>query len=467
VTRSTWPAPHAGGPVRGTVRVPGSKSMTNRALVLAALATTPSRLLDPLVSRDTTLMADGLRALGVTVSNPGPAAQVAPTGPRAPMLRTGGRAPSSPAGRPDPVALVVEPADLAGPAEIDCGLAGTVMRFLPPVAALATGRVGFDGDPAARLRPMSAVLDALRVLGVGLDGGADGHLPFTVDGEGRVRGGEVTLDASASSQFVSGLLLAGFRFDDGVTVRHRGGVLPSVPYVDMSVAMLRDAGVSVRTESPDLWVVEPGSVPGRTVPIEPDLSGAAPFLAAAVVTGGRVTIGGWPRHTHQPGDQLRELFVEMGAVSSLTPDGLVVAGSGSVHGLDRELRDVGELVPVLAAVAAVADGPSHFRGIGHLRGHETDRIAALTTELGSLGARVEAGSDELRIHPAPMHGGVFRTYADHRMAHAAAVLGLVVPGIELDDVTTTEKTMPGFADMWAALVDDSERMTTGSSHGSG
>jgi 3-phosphoshikimate 1-carboxyvinyltransferase len=413
--------------------------MTNRALVLAALAQTPSRIFGALASRDTELMQDGLRALGVGIESDDDATAVAPHT-------------SVASGR---TALLVRPGEFSGPASVDCGLAGTVMRFLPPVAALARGPVHFDGDPEARRRPMTTVLEALRTLGVDIDSAADGGgggLPLTVHGTGNVRGGEVTIDASASSQFVSALLLTGFRFDDGVTVRHRGGTLPSTPYVDMTVAMLRESGVTVHTNSPDTWRVEPTRVPGRTLVVEPDLSSAAPFLAAALVTGGQVTVSGWPATTTQPGDQLRELFTAMGGHVRVDADGLTLSGTDHVVGIDRDLHDVGELVPVIAAVAALADSPSHLSGIGHLRGHETDRLAAITTELRALGAGVEEGPDFLTITPAPLHGGVFATYADHRMAQAGAVLGVAVPGLLIEDIATTAKTLPDFPVLWDALV---------------
>jgi len=434
VNAPAWAAPQAHEPVRGTVEVPGSKSMTNRALVLAALADGPSRLVGALVSRDTALMEAGLRSLGVSVELDTSSGELSPT-------------------------VDVRPGAFRGPATVDCGLAGTVMRFLPPVAGLADGSVHFDGDPRARQRPMAAVLSALRTLGVGIDDAGTGGLPFTVRGAGRIRGGPVEIDGSASSQFISALLLAGFRFDEGVTVKHRGAQLPSVPYVDMTVAMLRESGVAVHAgqlDELDTWRVEPGRIIGREVRIEPDLSNAAPFLAAALVTQGTVIVRGWPSRTVQPGDQLRDLFAEMGGRVDLGPAGLTLTGTGTITGLDRDLRDVGELVPVISAVAALADTPSHLRGIGHLRGHETDRLAAIATELRALGAIVDEGPDDLIITPARMRGGIFETYADHRMAQAGAVLGLAVPGLLVADIATTAKTLPNFASMWEDLVNPAE-----------
>ncbi|GAB2911729.1 3-phosphoshikimate 1-carboxyvinyltransferase [Rhodococcus aerolatus] len=412
-----WAAPPAPGPVRATVTVPGSKSVTNRALVLAALADGPSTLRGALRSRDTELMAAALRSLGAEVDLAGP----------------------------------VVPGPLRGGVDVDCGLAGTVMRFLPPLAALADGEVRLDGDAHARTRPMGTVLGALRSLGVEVAGDA---LPFTVRGRGAVRGGEVVLDASASSQFVSGLLLSGARYDHGLVVRHDGPPVPSQPHLDMTVAMLRQAGVAVDDAEPDVWRVTPGPVAGRDWEVEPDLSNATPFLAAAAVTGGSVTVPGWPPATTQPGDAIRGVLEQMGAEVVLTDDALTVTGPDALHGVDLDLRDVGELTPTIAALCAVADGPSTLRGIAHLRGHETDRLAALVTELTALGCGAEELADGIAVRPAPMRAPdrPWHAYADHRMATAGAVLGLVVPGLVVDDVDTTAKTLPGFAAMWAAVL---------------
>jgi 3-phosphoshikimate 1-carboxyvinyltransferase len=398
--------------------------MTNRALVLGALSAGSSTLRAPLRARDSELMAAGLRAMGTHVSTA------------------------------DDNLWTLRSRALTGPALVDVGLAGTVMRFLPPVAALADGTVTFDGDPGARKRPMAPLLGALAGLGVDLVA-TDGKLPLEIRGAGRVRGGEVTIDASASSQLVSGLLLAAPGFEHGVVVRHVGPPVPSAPHLSMTVQMLRAAGAGVDDSNPDVWVVEPGKLSGRAWNIEPDLSGAAPFLAAALVTGGTVMITGWPRTTTQPGDQLRELLREMGGAPTLTPEGLVMRGTGVVHGLTADLSDVSELTPVIAGLAAVADSPSHLYGIAHIRGHETDRIAALAKELTKLGADVTEELDGLHIRPRPLHAGVFETYEDHRLAHAAAVIGLAVPGVELNDVACTAKTLPEFPTLWSAMVSGS------------
>ena len=414
-----WSAPTADGPVDATVPVPGSKSITNRALVLAALADRASTLHAPLRSRDTTLMVDALRSLGVDVAD----------GPDGSWL--------------------VTPHEMRGPAQVDCGLAGTVMRFLPPAAALAVGDITFDGDPHARVRPMTTILDALRALGADVAGDA---LPFTLHGKGGVPGGEVTIDASASSQFVSGLLLSGARYESGVTIRHDGKPVPSVPHIEMTVAMLRQAGVVVDDASPNEWRVEPGAIEGRDWHVEPDLSNATAFLAAAAVTGGRVTIPGWPAKTTQPGGAAQDLFQRMGCEVALSDAGLVLRGPDRLTGIDVDLRDESELTPTIAALAALADGRTRIRGVAHIRGHETDRLAALVTEVNRLGGDAEETEDGLVITPRPLHGGVWRAYADHRMATAGAIIGLVVGGVSVDDIGCTTKTLPDFPGMWAAML---------------
>jgi 3-phosphoshikimate 1-carboxyvinyltransferase len=335
-------------------------------------------------------------------------------------------------------------------AHVDCGLAGTVMRFVPPVAGLSTGRVTFDGDPHMRKRPVGEVLTALRELGVAVSPGDS--LPFAINGTGAVRGGRVVIDASGSSQFVSALLLAGARFERGVEVQHEGKPVPSLPHIEMTVDLLRRHGVDVGDADANRWVVAPGPVSARDHTIEPDLSNAAPFLALAAVTGGTVTVRDWPRRTTQAGDALREILSLMGCKVDLTEAGLTVTGTGALHGVDLDLHDVGELTPAVAALCALAESPSHLSGVAHIRAHETDRLAALAAELGGLGADVTEHDDGLTLRPAPLHGGVFHTYADHRMAHAAVIVGAHVDGVLVENIDTTAKTFPGFADYWAGLL---------------
>ncbi len=414
-----WTTPHRRAAVDAVISVPGSKSITARALILAALADGPSRLVRPLRARDTDLMAAGLRALGVLIEDDGPD-------------------------------LVVTPRPLRGPAEVDAGLAGTVLRFLPPVAALADGPVRLDGDPRLHDRPNAGLLGALRDLGVEIDDGGRGKAPFTVHGTGRVRGGAVVVDASESSQIVSGLLLAAARFDEGVDLSLTGGV-PSMPHVDMTVTTLRAHGVAV-TPTERGWRVSPGPIAARDVVVEPDLSNAAPFLAAALVPGGRVTVGDWPEATTQPGAHLDRLLTAMGAEVDRTADGLRVTGTGTIRPLVADLGEVSELAPVLAALAALADGTSRFTGIAHMRGHETDRLQALDEVLTAVGARVEQLPDGLVIEPGERRAALLDSYADHRMVMAAAVLGLAIDGVRVADPGAVGKTLPDFVDRWGGLL---------------
>ena len=427
ISLTDWLSPSTTGPITATVALPGSKSLTNRYLVLAALATGTSRLRRPLRSRDTLLMAAALHSLGASVTDIS-------------------------GGEPGCDDWLIAPASLTGSTSVDCGLAGTVMRFLPPVAALADGPVAFDGDARARNRPMAPLIDALRALGARISDDGRGTLPFTVEGSGRMPGGSVTLDASASSQFISALLMAGPRFEQGVTIRHDGKPIPSEPHIEMTVEVLRDCGAIVDDSQANIWRVEPSEIYPLDVEVEPDLSNAAAFLAAAVVAGGSVRVPGWPQHTTQAGDAIRNIFDAMGADVLLERSGLTVTGDRQIRGLDVDLHDAGELTPVIVAVAALADSPSRIRGIAHLRGHETDRLAALFTEVNALGGSVDMAEDGLRITPKPLQGGLFHTYGDHRMAMAGAVLGLRVPGLVVENVETTDKTLPEFAARWTRMV---------------
>lgn len=408
------------GPLRATIVVPGSKSATARGYVLAALADAPSVLTGVLDARDTRLMRAALASLGVGFTDLG-----------------GDR-------------VRVEPPARFRAADVEVGLAGTIMRFLPPVAALAYGPSRFDGDPEARLRPVAPLLDGLAQAGVRI--GHPQALPFTVHGTGAVPGGRVTIDASGSSQFVSGLLLAGARFDAGLDLSHAGGTLPSRPHIGLTVAMLRDRGVRISTdEGEDRWRVAPGPIAARDEAIEPDLINAATFLAAPLLAGGEVTTP-WPRHTVQAADTILAVLAALGGDVRRSPDSVTVSGDGVVRGADLDLSLASELTCIAAALLAVADAPGRIRGVAHVRGHETDRLAALETEINALGGRVEQTDDGLRITPVPLRGGVFHTYADHRMAHAGALLGLAVGGVRLDDVSCTTKTLPDFPGLWATLV---------------
>ncbi|WP_445161659.1 3-phosphoshikimate 1-carboxyvinyltransferase [Mycobacterium sp. Dal123C01] len=429
MTTEPWTAPLAPTPVHATVTIPGSKSQTNRALILAGLSSAqgqgPSTLRGALRSRDTDLMIGALRALGLQVDGTGP------------ELEVSGR---------------IEPA--AG-ARVDCGLAGTVLRFVPPLAALADAGVEFDGDEQARVRPIAPLLDALRGLGVRIDGTG---LPFRVLGSGSVPGGTVSIDASASSQFVSGLLLSGASFADGLTVQHTGSAVPSAPHIAMTTVMLRQAGVDIDDSEANRWQVRSGAVAARHWDVEPDLTNAVPFLAAAVVTGGTVRITDWPANSVQPADDILGVLGKLNAVVSHTDSVLEIRGSAGYDGFDVDLRAVGELTPSVAALAALATpgSVSRLSGVAHLRGHETDRLAALSAEINRLGGNCQETADGLVITSTPLHSGIWRAYADHRMAMAGAIVGLRVADVQIDDIGATSKTLPEFPQLWARMLADLE-----------
>ena len=491
-----WPAPQARGPLDAVVELPGSKSLTARALLLAAVASGPSELVGVLRSRDTDLMVAALTTLGARVE---------------PLDQAGTHLRVTPAPRPFAV---------GSGARVDCGLAGTVMRFVPPLAVLADAPVTFDGDAAARRRPLGPLLEALEHLGASIDylGEAD-HLPVRVTprpaphrengtcsprerylfAARTVRTGSegprapgaasaagtvapavrsaptavrtiagparVHVDASDSSQMLSALLLVGSLLPDGLEVTPTGPV-PSLPHVAMTVACLRDRGVVVDEPDPAqvpgqrTWRVHPGAPSGGRVVIEPDLSNAGPFLAAALVAGGRVSVPRWPAATTQAGDAWRRLLPRMGghvttrrqADGSLT---LTVRGDGRLRGVDVDLGEVGELATTVAALAVLAGAQgqaSRLRGLAHLRGHETDRLAALVAETRRLGGSAYEVADGLAIDPSAVHPARLRTYADHRMATFAAVVGLGVAGVEVEDVSATSKTLPGFPTMWSHML---------------
>jgi 3-phosphoshikimate 1-carboxyvinyltransferase len=429
VSTEPWTAPYTTAPVHATVTIPGSKSQTNRALVLAGLAATQgqgtSTISGALRSRDTDLMIGALRTLGLRVYGAGS------------ELTVSGRI-------------------VPGPnARVDCGLAGTVLRFVPPLAALADSAVDFYGDEQARARPIAPLLDALRGLGVKIDGTG---LPFRVQGSGSVAGGTVAIDASASSQFVSGLLLSGASFTDGLTVQHTGSALPSAPHIAMTVVMLRQAGVDIDDSVPNRWQVHAGAVRARRWDVEPDLTNAVPFLAAAMVTGGTVRVTGWPATSVQPADNILGVLERLNAVVTQTNSFLEVRGSAGYDGFDVDLRAVGELTPSVAALAALASpgSVSRLSGVAHLRGHETDRLAALSTEINRLGGDCTETPDGLVITATPLRPGTWRAYADHRMAMAGAIVGLRVVGVQVDDIGATAKTLPEFPQLWARMLADQE-----------
>ena len=428
---TNWSAPFRSGlsaasvPINAKVSVPGSKSATNRALILAAISKTPSVLRKPLFSRDTDLMVKGLKSLGCKIAE----------------IKTS-----------EGFDYHVTPQQLTGPTQIDVGNAGTVMRFLPPIAAMATGLIYFDGDARSHERPLEPVIKALEQLGVSIEHGNKYRLPLTLNGSGRVKGGEVEIDASASSQFVSALLLLGPATDNGITVKHIGKSLPSLPHIEMTIQMLKQFGAVVEVDK-NIWSVKSGSLTGQDLTIEPDLSNAAPFMAAAMICGGSVEILDWPKSTTQPGDQLRNIFTSMGARIEQTGEGLKISAGSAINGIDIDLHDVGELTPSIAAVAALASSQSTLRGIAHLRLHETDRLAALANEINNLGGDVTEGPGELLIKPAKLVASqIFKSYEDHRMATAGAIIGLAVKDLSVENIETTKKTLPDFPGMWQEML---------------
>jgi 3-phosphoshikimate 1-carboxyvinyltransferase len=421
--------------VHARLTLPGSKSITNRALILAALAEDRTRITGPLHARDTELMAGAIAALGATVT------------------AAGGD-------------WLVTPGWRDTPATVQVGNAGTVIRFVPPVAALARTDVQFRGDPRASQRPVGPLLAALHQLGAEISDDGRPAIPFTVRGRGRVPGGTVSLDASGSSQLISGLLLAAPRYDKGAEIRHEGPRIPSAPLIAMTVAMLRNAGAEIETvlagpappggpESvAELWRVRPGVLSPGEIAVEPDLPNAGPFLAAALVTGGEVTITGWPAASLQAAGQILDTVARMGATCAPVPGGMRVTGSGTIHGITADLREINELAPVLVATAALADSPSTFTGIGHMRMHESDRLAALASEIGALGGEITELADGLHIRPRPLRadGAVFDSHDDHRLVMAAAVLSLAVPGLRVRNAATVGKTFPGFTELWQQML---------------
>ena len=417
-----WSAPfRASKPISGAINIPGSKSVTNRALVLSALASSPSTLRKGLRSRDTDLMIKALSSLGVKIEI-------------------------------EEDLWKITPAPLMGPAGIDVGNAGTVMRFLPTLASLAKGLISFDGDLRSHQRPLGPVIKALESLGVSIEHQGRYSLPLVINGAGYITGGEVEIDASASSQFLSSLLLVAPLMKQGLRIKNIGNSLPSKPHIEMTIAMLAQYGAVVDTSIDNQWSVKPTTLSGVDLVIEPDLSNAAVFMAAPILCGGEVIIKDWPRKTTQPGDQLRQIFSEMGGEIDFVDQGLRVRSSGQIRGIDIDLGDVGELTPVIAALASLADSPSYLRGIGHLRLHETDRLSALKNELTALGAEVLEEESALRINPKPMNAGVFHTYDDHRLATAGALIGLAVQGVEVENIETTRKTITDFPALWSQLL---------------
>ena len=429
-----WAAPQRAQPLAHELSLPGSKSLTNRELVLAALATGPSVIHAPLHARDTDLMVAALRALGARITD-GEEGDYGPD-----------------------LVITPFPAGHVANARIECGLAGTVMRFVPPLAAVLPGTLTFDGDVSARRRPMATTLDALRQLGVTIDAPEGDRLPFAASNPGGITGGVVRIDASASSQFVSGLLVMAARLPQGIRIEHQGATLPSIPHIEMTLQCLRARGIDAAMVREGVWVVKPGPISATDVVIEPDLSNAAPFLAAPLIIGGSVSIRGWPDHTAQVGALLPGLLECFGAKvvhegGAVTVDGGIGwQGGHKIRGVEMDLSHAGELAPTLITLAALSEEPSRFTGIGHLRGHETDRLSALVDNIQALGGKAHETADGINLEPYPLDGGPWKSFEDHRMATSGAVIGLAIRGVTVDDISCTSKTLPEFPALWDTLV---------------
>jgi 3-phosphoshikimate 1-carboxyvinyltransferase len=414
------------GPVDAVVSPPGSKSLTNRALVCAALAEGGSTLRRALDADDTNAMVDGLRALGIEVEADPPSQTVR-------VIGCGGRPPAT-------VAIA------------DAQLSGTTSRFLLPVAALAAGTIRVDGALPLRARPMGPSIEALRSLGVTVtDVGAPGHLPVDVS-DGPVAGGEITVPGDASSQFLSGLLLAAPAMRTGLTVRVEG-TLVSRPYVDMTVAVMSAFGATVDRPDDRTWRVEPQTYAATTYEIEPDASAASYAFAVPAIVGGTVRVDGLGSSSLQGDVAFVELLARMGARVEQTATSTTVHGTGRLQGIEADLSAISDTAQTLAAVAPFADGPTRITGIGFIRRKETDRVRAMVTELRRAGVDAEEEPDGILVRPGPIRPATIETYDDHRMAMAFALLGLGAPGIAIADPGCVAKTYPGYWRMLAGLRD--------------
>ncbi len=412
------------GPVRGVIRPPGSKSITNRALVCGALAPGESVLEGALASEDSQVMIDSLRRLGIAV-------RAEDEGRRLIVGGQGGRIPAS-------------------QAELYTANSGTTMRFLTAMVCLGRGVYRLDGTPRMRERPIGDLLEALGQLGADARSEQNnGCPPVLVRAQG-LRGGRTEVAGQISSQFLSALLMAAPCTKQPVEIVLRG-TLVSRPYVDMTLAVMRSFGAHVEEPQPCRFLVQPTGYQACEYPIEPDASAASYFFGAAAITGGQVTVEGLSPHSLQGDVAFCQCLRQMGCQVEYGPTGITVSGRAQ-HGIDVDMNAMSDTVPTLAAVALVAQGPTRIHGVAHMRHKETDRIAALATELRKLGASVEEMPDGLLIQPGPLHGAEIETYNDHRMAMSLALVGLVVPGVVIRNPACTAKTYPGFFDDLAKIT---------------
>jgi len=410
-------------PLRAIVRVPGSKSLTNRALVIAALAAGETRITGALESDDTRYMVDALERLGFAIRWDRAAAEI----------RVAGRDGSIP----------VEGAELYG------GNAGTTVRFLTGLVALGRGRFTIDGDSRMRERPIGDLLDALGALGVSVRSVRHNGCPPVVVEAAGLEGGEARLSGETSSQFTSSILLVAPCARRDVSLTITGGLVGE-PFVDMTIGLMRRRGVEVLRRGDAISVASGQRYRGGEIAIEPDATAASYFLAAPVLVGGEVRVRGLGRESLQGDVGFADVLAAMGAEVRFDDESIAVR-RGELRGIDFDFRAISDTFLTAAVLAPFASSPSRIRGIGHTRGQETDRVAAVARELSRLGVRVKETADDLTIEPSRVRAGEVQTYGDHRMAMSFALIGLRVPGVRIRDPRCVEKTFPDFFDRLAAL----------------
>jgi 3-phosphoshikimate 1-carboxyvinyltransferase len=402
-------------PPDATIRVPGSKSVTNRALIIAALADGNSRIVNPLFSDDSFWLMDALVRLGIDVHADGERGEVYVSGQSGEIYASG--------------------------VDLFVGNAGTVARFLPPFLALGRGPFTVDGVPRMRERPVADLVDGMRQLGAEVEyAGEDGRFPLMIKGGG-IPGGKARVSASKSSQFISGLLMAAPYAQAPVTLHPVGR--KEWPYVGITVALMRAFGVEV-DEANGRFTVAPALYSSREYEVEPDASGASYFMAAAAVTGGRVRIPGLGASSPQGDLRFAGVLRDMGCRVEIASDFVEVQGPDHLRGVEVDMNAFSDTMITLSAIAPFAEGPTTIENVGHTRLQESDRLSAVATELTRLGVKTQTTSSSIRIIPTKIRPGVVRTYGDHRMAMAFAITGLVASGIRIRDPGCVTKTFPGY-----------------------
>jgi 3-phosphoshikimate 1-carboxyvinyltransferase len=403
-------------PPDATIRVPGSKSVTNRALIIAALADGNSRIVNPLFSDDSFWLMDALVRLGIDVHADGERGEVYVRGQSGEIYASG--------------------------VDLFVGNAGTVARFLPPFLALGRGPFTVDGVPRMRERPVADLVDGMRQLGAEVEyAGEDGRFPLMIKGGG-IPGGKARVSASKSSQFISGLLMAAPYAQAPVTLHPVGR--KEWPYVGITVALMRAFGVEVDEAANGRFTVAPALYSSREYEVEPDASGASYFMAAAAVTGGRVRIPGLGASSPQGDLRFAGVLRDMGCRVEIASDFVEVQGPDHLRGVEVDMNAFSDTMITLSAIAPFAEGPTTIKNVGHTRLQESDRLSAVATELTRLGVKTQTTSSFIRIIPNKIRPGVVRTYGDHRMAMAFAITGLVASGIRIRDPGCVTKTFPGY-----------------------